>query len=288
MRAVVVSAALVGCSFAPSAVTGGGADAVADAIDAPIDGSPNVDTDGDGIVDALDNCPTVANADQRDWDGDHIGDACDHCPHLASATDPDTDGDGVGDACDPNPGTPGDRMIAFEGFAKALPNTWTIAGTFSVAAGDGSAKAQDSASTLVSIASPGSRRIEIRATAKVTAINAIGANLGAVSLVERLAPGTEKAIACQLIGLSNGTQEQLRIYDLSAGSVVDTAPHDFGAPLEIDLRLRRTDTTYACRATSPALELAGTDAFSPASPRIGLRVRGVDALFHWVMIVTSP
>jgi hypothetical protein len=35
------------------------------------------DTDGDGIADATDNCPLVANADQADTDGDGKGDACD-------------------------------------------------------------------------------------------------------------------------------------------------------------------------------------------------------------------
>ena len=35
------------------------------------------DTDGDGILDAADNCPAVANPDQADSDGDGIGDACD-------------------------------------------------------------------------------------------------------------------------------------------------------------------------------------------------------------------
>ncbi len=35
------------------------------------------DADGDGIADALDNCPNVANADQLDDDGDGIGTACD-------------------------------------------------------------------------------------------------------------------------------------------------------------------------------------------------------------------
>lgn len=34
------------------------------------------DRDGDGVADNIDNCPTVANADQRDTDGDGIGDAC--------------------------------------------------------------------------------------------------------------------------------------------------------------------------------------------------------------------
>ncbi len=60
-----------------------------------------VDTDGDGIVDGKDNCPLVANPDQKDTDGDKIGDACDNCPLVANADQLDTDGDGAGDACDP-------------------------------------------------------------------------------------------------------------------------------------------------------------------------------------------
>ena len=35
------------------------------------------DGDGDGVPDASDNCPAVANADQEDSDGDGIGDECD-------------------------------------------------------------------------------------------------------------------------------------------------------------------------------------------------------------------
>lgn len=34
------------------------------------------DSDGDGIPDAMDNCPHVYNPDQQDSDGDGIGDAC--------------------------------------------------------------------------------------------------------------------------------------------------------------------------------------------------------------------
>ena len=58
------------------------------------------DTDKDGIPDSKDNCPKVANADQKDSDGDGIGDACDNCPRTYNPDQKDSDGDGVGDACD--------------------------------------------------------------------------------------------------------------------------------------------------------------------------------------------
>ncbi|MBQ9242065.1 MAG: amidohydrolase family protein [Proteobacteria bacterium] len=44
--------------------------------------TPNAsDKDGDGIPNASDNCPNVANADQNDSDNDGFGDACDNCPN---------------------------------------------------------------------------------------------------------------------------------------------------------------------------------------------------------------
>ena len=53
------------------------------------DGCEDVDSDGDGYVDQLDKCPSIAD-DQSDLDGDGIGDACED----------DTDGDGIADEID--------------------------------------------------------------------------------------------------------------------------------------------------------------------------------------------
>jgi hypothetical protein len=85
-------------------------------------------SDGDSIPMAQDNCPFVANPDQKDSEpatkicgpnaygpdaasqqgtscqvvpkGDGVGDACDNCPLTHNTNQKDSDNDGVGDACD--------------------------------------------------------------------------------------------------------------------------------------------------------------------------------------------
>lgn len=77
-------------------------------------GATRLDTDGDGVDDALDNCPVDYNPDQaatacncpselqihRDLDGDGVDDGCDQCIGPGP-TGADTDGDGIDDGCDP-------------------------------------------------------------------------------------------------------------------------------------------------------------------------------------------
>ncbi|MEL7159854.1 MAG: PKD domain-containing protein, partial [Bacteroidota bacterium] len=86
--------------------------------------SSNVtDSDGDGVLDEVDNCPNVPNPNQeintyyRDADGDGFGDptdtiqdcelppgyvenADDNCPNFGSFNLTDTDEDGIGNVCD--------------------------------------------------------------------------------------------------------------------------------------------------------------------------------------------
>jgi hypothetical protein len=72
------------------------------------------DTDGDGLADVYDNCPSTFETSpvacaQADSDGDGVGDICDNCPDvynppeylgLQLPSQPDTDGDGFGNECD--------------------------------------------------------------------------------------------------------------------------------------------------------------------------------------------
>jgi hypothetical protein len=90
------------------------------------------DSDGDGIADAIDNCPTAYNPDQTDTDGDGIGDVCDpdddndtapddtdNCPLVTNSDQADLDGDGIGDACDDGDG---DGVIDIVDNCPLVPN----------------------------------------------------------------------------------------------------------------------------------------------------------------------
>ncbi len=92
-----------------------------------------VDTDGDGVPDLCDNCPSVSNANQADLDNDGIGDVCDNCvdpdhdgfgnsgypmttcaldncPTVYNPDQADTDLNGIGDACEFTPATTEDTI----------------------------------------------------------------------------------------------------------------------------------------------------------------------------------
>jgi hypothetical protein len=68
-----------------------------------------LDSDGDGVPDSIDNCPSVQNPDQLDTDGDGIGNACDD----------DDDNDGMSDEYENthgfNPLNPADALLDSDG-----------------------------------------------------------------------------------------------------------------------------------------------------------------------------
>jgi len=86
----------------------------------PVTFTPVSDSDNDGVIDSIDNCPLIANPNQEDDDNDGVGNACeatsgtdtdndgvpdstDNCPLIANPNQEDDDNDGVGNACDSNP-----------------------------------------------------------------------------------------------------------------------------------------------------------------------------------------
>ncbi|MDP3234456.1 MAG: thrombospondin type 3 repeat-containing protein, partial [Myxococcales bacterium] len=99
-------------------------DGIADGVDAcptvfnplrPLDNGVHPDTDSDLVPDACDVCPLVPNATTcpvptpNDRDGDGVSNALDNCPLVANPNQADADGDLKGDVCDlcPNFANPG-------------------------------------------------------------------------------------------------------------------------------------------------------------------------------------
>lgn len=98
-------------SYAPDTDLGGNARVIGASVDIgpyEYDGEAPPDSDGDGLNDNIDNCPSIANEDQADFDSDGEGDACDSDDDNDGTNDEDdafpfddsesldTDGDGIG------------------------------------------------------------------------------------------------------------------------------------------------------------------------------------------------
>ena len=82
-------------------------------------------------IDAPAPCVSAVGHDE---DGDGIDDACDGCPGIANPGQEDRDGDGVGDRCDPRPDQATEARVRFISFAEAdAASHWTASPMWSFA-----------------------------------------------------------------------------------------------------------------------------------------------------------
>ncbi len=263
-------------------------DAVA-AIDASlVDVSPTLDTDGDGIPDVSDNCPTVPNPLQENEDGDRFGDVCDPCPPIADDDPMDSDGDGIADACDPHPLVAGDHLTLFEGFHHGVPMSWTVTGTWTASGDDVSVVAgPDKTATLLP---------PVQATANMTVT--AGMIIDSIALatddtdVGVVLPYTSGAVEAGIdcyLGQPAGGALDLVILDLAGEQTVVNKTADtwaFNTPYIVAM-VRGSTTT--CATTAGNLQVTGTPAAGQPSPGlVGFRVHSATARAQWLMIVTSP
>jgi len=73
------------------------------------------DVDGDGVLNASDNCPEVYNPSQDDGDTDNVGDLCDNCLNESNEDQLDADEDSIGDVCDNCPTTDNSEQADADG-----------------------------------------------------------------------------------------------------------------------------------------------------------------------------
>ena len=242
------------------------------------------DTDGDGILDFLDNCPTIANPNQENEDFDPRGDACDECPQHADTVVADADGDGVGDACDPNPQTPGDSIVFFEGFANGIPSTWVKNGSWMAAGGTALLIASGNTVATLVIPTAGSPRQTLSARMTITSFTqTTGGSLG---IVDKFDDVGNSGVHCG--GGRSGTTELFALIDAGTGNFLQMVNREMKTGTTYDLALRRDGNAFDCSdARSPPVTVTVNTAISGGT-NVGLRSRNASATFEWVMLVKSP
>lgn len=262
------------------------------AIDAVPD-APDIDSDGDGWLDRMDNCPGKPNFDQRDEDGDGVGDACDPCPIDKDNSDPDKDN--VGGPCDPNPSTFGDQIVVFQSFQDGIPNTWEMQGNGTIAATGGDVVITNTANNRATLVPPvtepfGNGMI----MASVVVNQTLNANRTALSVGLPYNPGTDVGIQCQLHAPNPGSTagRELSLFDSKVNSEQDFNPFPWETGVSYRLAMIRAGDSYKCSVTDKDGAVKGTatasDGNTPMRLSVGVTAGGTTAHVAWMLVVTSP
>lgn len=267
-----------------------------DVVDEISDAAMVADLDGDGVLNADDNCPTIANANQANEDSDRFGDSCDPCPPTADANPiADADADGVADACDPHPFVAGDHITYFAGFSgTALPSSLTAAGAWSVAQGKASIEleAGQIGTLTTTLPTASSETISMRYTP--TAIDTIlssSANPYAAAGVFTHRSGADDGLVCH-VAVTFIMQTFLWLSQLPQDQKLDSTLFSASLNLPYAIGLTRDGTHYTCSVAADAGDpaaMVGDRVFGTvAMPKAGLRIKGSSVAVDWMMVITTP
>jgi hypothetical protein len=249
-----------------------------------VDVSSGADRDHDGVSDAADNCPDLANPDQGDEDSDMVGDACDPCPVVGHETAADPDGDALTDTCDPHV-TMQDHLVMFEGFHQGVPAGWTITGGTVMTSGDSIVITPNAGATaLLTMPFTATTAITVSAGVSPVALPAVtGASEGGI------VAGTDgtDVLACELDD-NLGTQTLKAVYT-TAGTHA-TKPWSF----QVDIPYTLTATWDLMTSMSCAVSSGGTgtndEIFLAALPatwhRIGVYAVNEPLRVDWIMLTS--
>lgn len=249
-----------------------------------LDGSG--DLDGDGIPNDKDHCEHMAGG-AYDEDGDGIGDECDACPIAKPPATAETDGDGVDAPCDPDPKTPGDKIVLFQGF-NAPPDTWkaTPDQVWQVMGGEAimTPGATNAIEELTVPVTP-SAHMAIFASYRVDQVAAGATNADvAVTATDDLPMGGAKIICG---GSRVGASDLLRIHDMTGGAENNAPAMNLFDPASRYGLIEQIDGGKAnCVVTSTKDNNAiGIDTTGEQMNKVGLYARSATARFAFVLVV---
>jgi hypothetical protein len=247
--------------------------------DGGIDSDPLADDDGDGIMNASDNCPKAANPMQENEDGDARGDICDRCPvDAAPGADDDDDGDGVGNGCDPEPDMR-NTFVAFEGFNGTSAGAgWTVTGAW--AYGHGRAQSNNGTNQRGSItwAEPVAESVSVSAQFTINVIDA-AAPLGFAGVSHHAASPDETRCALSVAAGANGNLE------LARGSIVMRMPAPVMPGITAVTYTTRQAGNYFCGEAITEIEVAGGFVQGSAA-QAGFTELGMNVSLDWITIIS--
>jgi hypothetical protein len=221
----------------------------------------------------------------HDEDGDGIDDACDGCPHIADPAQPDRDGDGVDDACDPHPDDPIDHLARFDSFAAAPPD-WTFSTPPPTFADDDLIvdALDDNFFTARLTTTPANDTYAFAATIVATPTDAIGQQTTLA-----LTSGAAEYY-CELYDAA-GSPPAYGVTQTLDGSTFDRVASSEATPLapgDYALTLTNAPPSVSCATTWPVTTpqlIAPTPAIMP--DRLEFTANQMQVRFHWFVAIHS-
>jgi len=252
----------------------------------------NADTDGDGIPNSLDHCPDTPGG-LYDEDNDGLGDECDKCPIAPPPSVPDLDHDDVDSPCDPDPDTPGDKILFFDGFGSNVLNpmympsgsaTWTPIG--------GELEADSDVPTeqyLQLIVEP-VPSFAIETAYRIAAVDSAATEHKVIVRGYDSRPAGVANFECGVVTADVGSNEVVALEtDMNGTSQTALAPAFSTEPL-YESAAYSTNANVGCTVLGDDKPIGTTQgAITPASlGTAALGVWAIHARFQWLLVVGRP
>lgn len=296
MRTGLVLVLVAGCGATTSNVGGDcgptspcGAGAICDLTDpaGPVCIDAAGDLDGDGLANGSDFCEHAAGG-AHDEDNDGIGDECDACPIAKPTGTPDPDGDAVESPCDPDPHTPGDQILYFDGFADGLGSNWvpTTAASWTVQGGElvvSNTPTQDYLRTTV----PEAAHVAVEASYRVDRVET-GATTHLVAVhAHDPRPAGVASFECGVVHADSGAGDVVDLETNQNTSSAATSADAFDTASLYRAAAYDSGNSVGCTVIGDGQALGAVQApITPdALPSVALTARAVTARFQWILVV---
>lgn len=266
-----------------------GAGAICDLTDpaGPICISATGDIDGDGIPNGKDFCEHQAGG-AHDEDNDGLGDECDPCPIAKPPATPDPDGDAVDSPCDPDPDTPGDKILLFDGFNDPLgsnyvattPGAWRVQGGELVVTNIASQEyLRTNVAEVQNMAIEASYRIDRLETGATTHLVAVHAH--------DPRPAGVASFECGVVHADSGTGDVVDLETNQNTSTTHALGSAFNSASLYTAAAYASGNNVGCTVIGDGASLGAVQApvTADAEPSVALTARAVTARFQWLLVV---